>query len=175
MSDEPEGTREEGTREGVSRRRVLKGIAAAGAVAWATPVVQTVNMQRAWAQNGSPERVCYRVKVESDGGCDEGFGTKDCLDPAEAGVTAKGGCAAASPVLVSATDCAWVVRVNPNCVIEDATAKVGQGQTEEGCVLNPTVTGLGTSEVTISTCELNLQNAISHVEIVVCCEQEPAA
>src|SRR5215217_4015058 len=119
MSDEPEGTREEGTREGISRRRVLKGMAAAGAVAWATPVVQTVNMQRAWAQNTSPGRVCYRIKIESDGSCQQGIGTNDCLKTGD--FLTSGGCAAAAPITLTkdATDpdCIWTVTVDSNCEI----------------------------------------------------------
>jgi hypothetical protein len=165
MSDEPEDTREEGTREGVSRRRVLKGIAAAGAVAWATPVVQTVNMQRAWAENGSPERVCYRIKIESDGTCDEGIGNNDCLTTD--GFESDGGCTAAAPITLTKDlndpDCKWTITVNPNCVITEATAKTGNECHEN-------LPGTGTNTINIDTCLLDDQG-ISHVELVVCCEQ----
>jgi hypothetical protein len=168
MSDEPEGT-----RDGISRRRVLKGMAAAGAVAWATPVVQTVNMQRAWAQNGSPHQICYRIKIESDGSCQEGFGRNDCLDPSSPdGLVTSGGCAAAGPITLtkdaSQPNCKWTVTVT-GCVITEATAKTGNECQQQGDS-DLHVTGLGTNTVTIDTC--GVQQGISHVELAVCCEVE---
>lgn len=45
----------EGTNTGISRRDLLKkGAALGGAVMWATPVVQTLGMGRAFAQTASP-------------------------------------------------------------------------------------------------------------------------
>lgn len=53
--------------EGVSRRQILKRAAVAGAVVWATPVIQTINPARAYA--GTPNQVCYSVRVDADGSC----------------------------------------------------------------------------------------------------------
>jgi hypothetical protein len=48
---------------GVSRRDFLKrGAALGGAIAWATPVVQAVGMQSAFAQTTSPG--CFAVKIQ---------------------------------------------------------------------------------------------------------------
>lgn len=159
MSDEPEGTPEQ-----ISRRRALKRMAAAGAVAWATPVVQTINMQRAWAENASPPRNCYRVKIEDDGSCDDGQpGANDCLTT---GDFLAGGCDAVSPDLVISSGCEWIVTVNGDCVITEATAKTGNE-----CHSIP---GSGTNTITINTCEVDEQD-ISHVELVVCCEEQATA
>lgn len=44
------------SNQGMTRRELLrKGAALGGAVAWMTPVVQTVGMGRAFAQTGTPE------------------------------------------------------------------------------------------------------------------------
>jgi hypothetical protein len=157
MSDEPEGTREQ-----ISRRRALKRMAAAGAVAWAAPVVQTVNMQRAWAQNASPQRVCYRIKIESDGTCETGLGRNDCLDPSSPdGLLTEGGC----EFFVSldrVSDCIWTVTVDGDCEIVAATAKTGNECHE--------FDGSGTNSITIHTCQLD-DRAISHVELAICCER----
>jgi hypothetical protein len=169
MNDEPESTQEQ-----ISRRRALKRMAAAGAIAWATPVVQSVNMRRAWATNGSPERVCYRIKIESNGSCQTGLGRNDCLDPSSPdGLLTTGGCQAAAPIMLTKDpvhpNCIWTITVNSDCVITEATAKTGNECQLPG---DPDlqVTGLGTNTVTINTCSFKL--GISHVELAVCCEQQ---
>lgn len=157
MSDERESPQEQ-----ISRRRALKRMAAAGAVAWATPVVQTVNMQRAWAANGSPVRECYRIKVESNGKCETGLGKNDCLDPSSPdGLLTEGGCAFFVS-LDKVSNCIWTVTVDGDCEIVAATAKTGPECHD--------IDGTGTNTITINTCLLD-KRAISHVELAICCEQ----
>jgi hypothetical protein len=61
--------------EGLSRRQVLKRAAFAGAVAWATPVVQSINPSRAWAQGvGTPRQICQSVIIDSSGNCSDAQG-----------------------------------------------------------------------------------------------------
>jgi hypothetical protein len=64
-----------------TRRQVLRTAAVAGAVAWATPVVQTINPARAYA--GTPSQTCYSVIVGSDGRCFPAQNTADygCITP----------------------------------------------------------------------------------------------
>jgi hypothetical protein len=54
---------------GVSRRDFLKrGAALGGAIAWATPVVQTIGMRAAFAQTASPAcTVWYAAKIQRIG------------------------------------------------------------------------------------------------------------
>ncbi|HEX6331138.1 MAG TPA: hypothetical protein VF129_07605 [Actinomycetota bacterium] len=159
MSEEPEDT-----RDGITRRQALKRMAAAGAVAWAAPAVQTMNMRRAWAQNESPQLICYRIKIETGGKCETGFGARDCLDPTSPDVLeTEGGCdffvtVTKDPAL---PDCIWSVTVADTCRIDRATAKTGPDCHE--------FEGSGTNTITINTC--NVQQAISHVELMICCEE----
>ena len=61
--------------EGLSRRQVLKRAAVAGAVAWAAPVVQSINPSRAWASGvGTPRQICQSVVIDSSGNCSEAQG-----------------------------------------------------------------------------------------------------
>jgi hypothetical protein len=53
--------REQGEHQGISRRRMLRRAAiAGGTVAWAAPVMQSINMRHAFAQ-GSPPPVACRM------------------------------------------------------------------------------------------------------------------
>jgi hypothetical protein len=83
-------------RESLSRRQVLKGAAVAGAVAWATPVIQTINPARAYA--GTPSQVCYSVIIDSNGQCIPAQNPSDyqCITP-EIGETDGCGFVIASP------------------------------------------------------------------------------
>jgi hypothetical protein len=61
--------------DGLSRRQVLKRAAVAGAVAWATPVVQSINPSRAWASGvGTPRQICQSVVIDASGNCSDGQG-----------------------------------------------------------------------------------------------------
>jgi hypothetical protein len=51
----------------VTRRQLIRGAAVAGAVAWATPVIQTINPARAYA--GTPSRICYSIIIDANGHC----------------------------------------------------------------------------------------------------------
>lgn len=54
----------ESQQQGISRRDLLKrGAALGGAVVWATPVVQTLGMGRAYAQSASPPDISYIALV----------------------------------------------------------------------------------------------------------------
>jgi hypothetical protein len=126
--------------------------------------VQTVNMQRAWAQNGSPGRNCFRIKIEEKDGalvCLEGApGANDCLTDSSGSL--QGGC----DFLVSATPvsgCIWTVTVSDTCEIVAATSKNGPECHDID------VTGAG-STITINTCGVSGHD-ISHVELEICCEQ----
>jgi hypothetical protein len=59
--------RDQQSSEPISRRQILRTAAVAGAVAWVTPVVQTINPARAYA--GTPSSTCYSVIVGPDGQC----------------------------------------------------------------------------------------------------------
>ena len=60
----------ESQQQGISRRDLLKrGAALGGAVVWATPVVQTLGMGRAYAQSASPPDISYiALLISCDGG-----------------------------------------------------------------------------------------------------------
>jgi len=169
VSGEPEDT-----RDGISRRQALKRMAAAGAVAWAAPAVQTMNMRRAWAQNESPIRICHRIKTNGERDCEEGFGAQDCLDPAtnftgedlQPCTPTPPGCCAFY-VSTSVSPCEWTVTVAPECIIVGATAKTGGPPTTQRCF---GFAGSGSNSITVNTCELSRFD-ISHVELAICCEE----
>ena len=58
MTDDTTGTED----NGIDRRTLLKKIAVAGSVAWAVPVVNTLNMRVANAQTASPRTECFCVE-----------------------------------------------------------------------------------------------------------------
>jgi hypothetical protein len=88
--------REDHPSEPISRRQVLRTAAVAGAVAWVTPVVQTINPARAYA--GTPKSTCYSVIVGPDGQCIPSQNPADygCVSPV-LGETDGCGLVAASP------------------------------------------------------------------------------
>ena len=156
--------------DGISRRQALKRIAAAGAVAWAVPTVQTINMSRAFAAT-SPQQVCYRIKVEEGGSCQTGIGANDCLDPSSFEgnlLNTTGGCSHFVS-LVESSDHEWVVTVDQGCEVIGATVKAGTtcyGEDHTG--VNITFDG---NVVTIALIDTDIKEVISHVEVAFCCPE----
>ena len=66
-------TDHEANERSVSRRTMLKRVGAAGALVWSVPVIQSVNMSKAFAQEvGSgppPPEGCGNVRISLGGGC----------------------------------------------------------------------------------------------------------
>ena len=73
--------RDQQVDETISRRQVLRAAAVAGAVAWAAPVVQSINPARAYA--GTPSSTCYSVIIGPDGQCVPAQNPSDygCVSP----------------------------------------------------------------------------------------------
>ncbi len=169
---------------GLTRREMLKrGAIFGGAVIWATPVVQTVGMNRALAQEASPAcTVWYAIKINIEGtgfecesihgqtSTDGGFGTGKCLDVQEA--EADGGFTTVDfggdcPVDTSLIDVSpdgktWVVTLPETCEFEGSFAiKVGEGCLSSGASYDAT-----NREITFT---VTTQTSISHVEFIICC------
>ncbi|HVR33107.1 MAG TPA: hypothetical protein VMS74_10430 [Acidimicrobiia bacterium] len=172
---------------GLTRREMLKrGAIFGGAVIWATPVVQTVGMNRALAQEASPGcTVWYAIKINIDGASfecesidgqaenDPGWGDGKCLDVASAeadgGFTTVdfGGTCPVDTNLILVLDAnTWVVTLPETCEFEGSFAiKVGSGQSV-GCQYTGASYDATNREITFS---VDTANAISHVEFIICC------
>jgi hypothetical protein len=81
LPKEPHVTDRDQQPNPVTRRQLLRGAAVAGAVAWATPVIQTINPARAYA--GTPSRVCFSVIIDPSGQCIpvQNPGAYQCITP----------------------------------------------------------------------------------------------
>jgi hypothetical protein len=146
--------RENQPQESLSRRQVLKGAAVAGAVAWAAPVIQTINPARAYA--GTPSQVCYSVIIDSNGQCApvQNSGAYGCVTP-EVGET--DGCG-----LVSATPAAggvMAVAVAEGTELVDASSRSrGGGCVPGSATANPQAYAFGVGD----------DDDLEQVEMVIC-------
>jgi hypothetical protein len=111
--------------DGLSRRQVLKRAAFAGAVVWATPVVQSINPSRAWAQGvGTPRQICQSVIIDSSGNCSDGQGGFTQITPT--GET--GGCEFVSSEVEP--DGGILVGVPPGTEVVDGAVVGSNGQSK---------------------------------------------
>src|SRR5712691_10085135 len=109
----------EQTPNRVTRRQALRRIAAAGAVAWAVPAVQTINMTRAFAQTqASNPKVCSWFRI-SRGDLAAGGAAGACGGP----ITSSDSCLSA----VGPIDCSPVLQVPTTPSGSSWTICLGQG------------------------------------------------
>lgn len=102
-------------------------MAAAGAVAWVAPALQTVNAGRAAA--ASPLANCYQVKWDPSDSppCDEN-GTFHCGDPPID--VSSGGCSAGFSVNTNGPDGTWILTLSADCEFIGGVSKCGAN---DGC------------------------------------------
>lgn len=153
---------------GIDRRTLLKGIAKAGAVAWAVPVVHTLNMRVANAQTASPRTECYCVewRPSDQPQCGEqpsGRGTCGICPPD----TVAGGCAPGHFSVTLGGGGAWVVNMSPGCTFLDGVA---YSKCSAPAVCEPAAVGPGATSATFFPCGDSGDHAIHHIEFVFCCE-----
>jgi hypothetical protein len=142
--------------QGIDRRQMLKRVAAAGAVAWTVPAIQTLNMSKALAQVGSPGDVCYTVKLENT-----------CESPsANSNLAQSFGCLYAFVSVVKNTNGTWQVTLPAGCYFVAGFSKAGRT-----CVPAQTVGGDQAANGDTGTIVFppGTQNAISHIELTFCC------
>jgi hypothetical protein len=159
---------------GITRRDALKrGLKLAGAVAWATPVVQAVGMSPAFAQTASPvpceNQVSLRARAVRAGGGNSAFQWVDdpVFDPAVdclscAGATGVDGDdhLAQEPGSRTRTSVTFNLQ-DPACSITAITGKDG------GVCVNGTVGADGMSA------SVSVSGFLSEVEVcITCCEDE---
>lgn len=139
--------------EGLSRRQVLKRAAFAGAVVWATPVVQSINPSRAWASGvGTPRQSCQSVIIDSSGNCSDAQGGFTTITPT--GET--GGCEFVDSVLDPSGDI--LVGVAPGTEVVDGAVVGADGSS------SPPM-----SDATGGVWKASPEHAaIDHVELTIC-------
>ena len=157
--------RQDPDSSGVSRRQALKRMAAVGGAVWVAPALQTINM--AHAKAGSPQDVCFSVKIEGNGGCvlpgpsGQGF---HCIVP----VTGGDGCAHVNAISTNSGE-DWVIDLG-SCRFIEGAVKSGGGSTS-CCPLS--ISSGTTGFITAPRCATGphgqLQD-ISEVEITFCCD-----
>jgi hypothetical protein len=153
-------------RGGIDRREMLKRAAAVGAVAWAVPAVQTLNMRQALAGVGSPGEVCYTIKI--DGSCSSpSYGTRTasaftCMYRHDPDLIVRGNGRCPSGVRWTKNRSGtWFVTLPPGCYLVAGFAKAGTG-----CTAATQPKGsLGTIEFK------KPYKDISNVTITFCCRQ----
>jgi hypothetical protein len=159
----------DGTPEGgVDRRTALKKIAKAGAVAWAVPVVHTLNMRAAAAQAASPRTECYCVewRPSDQPQCAEqpsGRGTCGICPPD----TVAGGCGPGHFSVGIGSQGTWVVTMNAGCTFLDGVA---YSKCAAPAVCEPAAVGPSATSATFFPCSDSENHAIHHIEFVFCCE-----
>jgi hypothetical protein len=153
----------DGRTDGITRRQALKRAAAVGALAWATPVVETLTAQRAWA--ASPQGLCYSVKLDPyqqvyfNGNNANGF---KCCDP-DALHVGDGG---SQVGLTINNDGTWTVTLAPGCSFESGYTHGGPKPND--CVANPAPNGTNGAIVFYP----NGKHKISNVQLSFCCPQQ---
>jgi hypothetical protein len=178
---------------GVSRRDFLKrGAALGGAIAWATPVVQTIGMRAAFAQTASPAcTVWYAAKIQrigdtATGECVDISGQtnpndQQCLDADDIGVPVVAGACASGHIQSwsipeqGADDKTWTVRLDDQCQFVDGTGrclvKVGNAcysEVESGPNEGDHVCQWDAATRTLTFLSPDGRD-ISHVEFAFCC------
>jgi len=164
MTDEATG----GGNDGIDRRTLLKKIAVAGSVAWAVPVVNTLNMRVANAQTASPRTECYCVewRPSDNPQCSEQpAGRGSCeICPAD---TVAGGCASGHFSVSLGGGGTWVVTMAPGCTFLDGVAYSKCGSP---AVCEPAAVGPGAGSASFFPCTDPINQGIHHIEFVFCCE-----
>jgi hypothetical protein len=168
-------------QSGLTRREILKrGAVFGGALVWATPVVQTVGMRAASAQEASPAcNVWYAVKLEriddsTDWRCIDIYNQSanppgECLDAVNLEPSpVPGGCnfiESASLAPQDADDNSWTVTLNGDCqwVLGEGYCSYKVGNVFGGCL-----SGCEWDFET-RTLTFNADTNISHVEFAFCC------
>jgi hypothetical protein len=157
--------------QGIDRRQMLKRVAAAGAIAWTVPAIQTLNMSKALAQVGSPGDVCYTVKFEdtcsspsANSNLSQSFGCLYAFDPDVIVKDTTGGCSIVS--VVKNADGTWRVTLPAGCYFVAGFSKAGRA-----CVPAQTVGGDQAEKGDTGTIVFvpSTRNAISHIELTFCC------
>jgi len=172
---------EDGTSDGINRRQALKRLAAAGAVAWATPAVQTLNMSRAHAQTSPPPpEACFSIAFRGTT-CYEYNGNNFQCDVDPVFVQA-GGCAQGvtidtnGPVYGSYGSATWIVTIPAGCSFVTGWTHGGpQSLCEQNAVA--VVNGDGTTTVTFypnSDVPGDGHYGISNVQLTFCCGDSAA-
>ena len=181
----------------VTRREMLKRGAATGvAIAWATPVVQSISMSKAFAQTVSeptttttttttapPVTTYYAVKIEPTNRCVDISGQTSpkgegqCLDVDAIVTPIAGGCAHIASISNAHEDnkpTPWVVVLEDGCTPLDMACYIKTGGSVKcQSVDHSSVWNAATNTLTFphptdpATGQLK---DISHVEIVICCE-----
>jgi hypothetical protein len=154
--------------DGFDRRTLLKKIAVAGSVAWAVPVVNTLNMRAANAQTASPRTECYCVewKPSDTPQCGEqpsGRGTCGICPPD----TVAGGCASGHFSVGLGGNGTWVVTMAPGCTFLDGVA---YSKCAAPAVCEPAAVGPSATAATFFPCGDEADHTIHHIEFVFCCE-----
>lgn len=156
----------------ISRRDALKrgALIGAGAV-WATPVIQSIGMSRAFAAAVSDDgAVYYALKIEGDG-CEDisgqisPHGTGQCLDVDAAVIPISGGCGSVVDVIDVAEDndpTPWQIVLTEGCYPIAISRK---SSTNCDSISIDDAWDEGTRTVTVE----HSDHAISHVEMVICC------
>ncbi|MFB3738470.1 MAG: hypothetical protein ACE14W_05850 [Candidatus Velamenicoccus archaeovorus] len=166
---------EEQRPDGITRRQALKRMAAAGAVAWAVPTVQTLNMARASAQVGSPPPGCVQFRVNPGGTCGNVNPINSCFDNSVTDDCAPFDSATAN----SGAD--WIICLKSGCTLQAGDSVSLSASGAEWCTPGET-NDIGTWElpgyvvsgncITVNrprrTDNQELIN-ISHVDLRVCC------
>lgn len=156
------------TESTVDRRTALKKIAKAGAVAWAVPVVHTLNMRTAAAQTASPRTECYCVewRPSDQPQCTEqpaGRGTCEICPPD----SVAGGCDPGHFSVALGGEGTWIVTMAPGCTFLDGVA---YSKCASPAVCEPAAVGPGATSATFFPCMEPSPRGIHHIEFVFCCE-----
>ena len=177
---------------GVSRRDFLKrGAVLGGAIAWATPLVQTIGMRSALAQTASPAcNVWYAAKIERVGDTAVGVcidiydqtnpqGKGECLDTDSLGPTIEAGACdhlqGWSLAPQGAGNKSWTVTLDDQCLFVDGSGrcKVKSGGDCFETVESGPNAGKDVCQWDLDTRTLTFLSPdgqdVSHVEFAFCC------
>ena len=186
MADDPNDAR-------ITRRKALSRLGAAGALVWTVPAVQTIGMNKAFAQSeggSAPPPGCGNARIALGGGCtlpnfnpNAGCGGMSCLTGANAnGPSGCGSIASAS----AANGADWVICLAAGCRVQELSmAAAGSCWNTQGSPScqgnNPNVSTWSGFSVSGSCVTVHrptfvnrgghtVQINISHVDLVICCE-----
>ncbi len=163
----------------ITRREALKRGATVGAgVIWATPVIQTVGMQAAFAQSVSPtDQVYFAAKIE-EGVCediwdqigqdtDPGAPTGKCLTPSSGGFgVGPGACDHVVGFTTPEEPEPWTITLLDGCeIIEEDCFVLTKASND--CLKDPAVRE---GQTWIFANPASNGNGISHIEFVICCD-----
>ncbi|MBT8206896.1 MAG: hypothetical protein HKN07_05250 [Acidimicrobiia bacterium] len=155
------------TRRDALKRGALIGV---GAV-WATPVIQSIGMSRAFATVVSdPDATYYAIKIEQ-GGCEDIYNQTgvpsggQCLDVDVSVTPISGGCSSIVNLVDVADDndpTPWKIELADGCYPITIARK---SSTDCDVISLDDAWDSGTQTITVE----HSSHAISHVEVVICC------